>query len=61
MARSTNEERKVIKEVREKPVYYIKTENTVVILDKKDYDNRMKKKLGNGRYSKLTPISYQNL
>lgn len=54
-ARNTNEERKVIEELKEKSGYYIKADKrkTLVIWDKEDYDNRMKEKLENGRSRRL--------
>lgn len=52
--RSAHEE-KVIKELVEKPVYYIKADkgNALVIMDKVDYDSRMADKIRNGPYRKL--------
>jgi hypothetical protein len=46
---------RIVKELKEKPVFYVKADkgNNIVILDKKDYDNIMTKKLTEGPYRKL--------
>lgn len=48
-------ERKIIKELKEKPVYYVKADkgNTLVILDQEDYDQRMSNKINEGPYKEL--------
>lgn len=56
-ARNTNNtwEKKIIKELRGKPIYYLKVDkgNALVILDKEDCENRMKDKLQNGPSRRL--------
>lgn len=48
-------ERNIIKDLREKPVYYVKADkgNALVILDQEDYDQRMNDKINEGPYRKL--------
>ena len=43
---------RILKELREKPVYYVKADkgNTLVILDKQEYDEKMQEKIDNGPY-----------
>lgn len=46
---------KTIRELKEKPVFYIKADkgNALVIMDKEDYDRRMMEVINNGPYRKL--------
>lgn len=55
LSKTEKEEVKILKELREKSVYYTKADkgNAVVILDKEDYDNRMSEKINNGPYRQL--------
>lgn len=52
---SNNKEIRIVKELKEKPVYYVKADkgNAVVIMDKEDYDHQMETKINNGPYRKL--------
>ena len=45
----------IVKELREKPVFYIKADkgNKIVIMDKDDYDEQMSQKINNGPYRQL--------
>lgn len=50
-----SEQNRIVKELREKPVYYIKADkgNAVVIMDKCDYDRRVMKKIEEGNFKEL--------
>lgn len=54
-SRSNDKEIRIIKELKTKPVYYVKADkgNAVVIMDKEDYDNQMTTKINNGPYRQL--------
>lgn len=56
--RKLNEDQKILKELREKDVYYMKADkgNSVVILDKEDYIERMTNLIQTGPYS-LHPMT----
>ncbi|XP_053699027.1 uncharacterized protein LOC128745997 [Sabethes cyaneus] len=47
-----NPEVRIVKELKEKPVYYVKADkgNKVVIMNKEDYDHQMLEKINNGPY-----------
>ncbi|XP_037930276.1 uncharacterized protein LOC119665014, partial [Teleopsis dalmanni] len=47
-----NKDQKVLKELKRKPVYYIKADkgNALVIMDKDEYDQRVQEKIDNGPY-----------
>lgn len=53
--RKNTSEQKIITELRRKPVFYVKADkgNALVILDKDDYDDRMRAKIANGPYRRL--------
>lgn len=53
--RGNSKEVKILRELKEKEVYYVKADkgNAVVILDKEDYDNKMNEKITTGPYRQL--------
>lgn len=50
-----SDETRIVTELKKKPVYYMKADkgNAVVIMDKKDYDEQMEKKINEGPYRHL--------
>lgn len=52
---ATKQELRIIKELKQKPVHYMKADkgNAVVIMDKEEYENRVMEKLGNGGFREL--------
>lgn len=53
--RKATEETRIVKELKNKPVYYMKADkgNTMVIMDKEEYDERVKEKLRNGKFREI--------
>ncbi|XP_062542496.1 uncharacterized protein LOC134210465 [Armigeres subalbatus] len=52
---TNHDERRILKELKEKPVYYVKADkgNAVVVMDKEDYDEQMTTKINGGPYRHL--------